>query len=152
LGHNLAVKKILVPIDFSPVNREVVAAAVALAKACDGRLTLMHVVTQPSPMIDYGFASLDLSDLIVVLQKSAERNLAEWRKRLLQRGIGIKTSVAVGLPAVEIADAARKLGADYIVLGSHGHTAFYDLLIGSTASGVLKKAPCPVVIVPIPGK
>jgi universal stress protein A len=36
------------------------------------------------------------------------------------------------------------------VLGSHGHTAFYDLLVGSTAAGVLKHAPCPVVVVPPP--
>jgi nucleotide-binding universal stress UspA family protein len=33
-------------------------------------------------------------------------------------------------------------------MGSHGHTAFYDLLVGSTTQGVLKKAPCPVLIVP----
>ena len=45
-------------------------------------------------------------------------------------------------------EQAERLTADYIVIGSHGHTAFYDLLVGSTASGVLKSASCPVVIVP----
>jgi nucleotide-binding universal stress UspA family protein len=34
------------------------------------------------------------------------------------------------------------------VMGSHGHTAFYDLLVGSTTHAVLKRAKCPVVIVP----
>jgi nucleotide-binding universal stress UspA family protein len=38
--------------------------------------------------------------------------------------------------------------ADFIVMGSHGHGALYNLLIGGTASGVIQKAPCPVVIVP----
>ena len=33
-------------------------------------------------------------------------------------------------------------------MGSHGHTALYDLLAGSTATGVIKRAPCPVVIMP----
>jgi len=34
------------------------------------------------------------------------------------------------------------------VLGSHGHTAFYDLLVGSTTHGILLRAKCPVLIVP----
>jgi hypothetical protein len=38
----------------------------------------------------------------------------------------------------------------HYVIGSHGHTAFHDLLVGGTASGVLKRATCPVVVVPAP--
>jgi nucleotide-binding universal stress UspA family protein len=53
-----------------------------------------------------------------------------------------------GHPSAQILDQARRLRADYIVLGSHGHNAIYDLLVGSTAHTVLQKAPCPVVIVP----
>ena len=45
-------------------------------------------------------------------------------------------------------EQAKKLGADYIVMGSHGHTALYDLLVGSTTHGVLMRAACPVVITP----
>lgn len=41
-----------------------------------------------------------------------------------------------------------RLAADAIVLGSHGHGALYDLLVGSVAEGVLRRAPCPVVVVP----
>jgi Zn-dependent M28 family amino/carboxypeptidase len=43
---------------------------------------------------------------------------------------------------------AEKHDADFIVMGSHGHTAFYDLLVGSTTHGVLMRSKCPVVIVP----
>jgi nucleotide-binding universal stress UspA family protein len=53
-----------------------------------------------------------------------------------------------GAPVARILDQAEQRAADYIVLGSHGHTAVYDLLVGSTAHGVLKKATCPVIIVP----
>ncbi len=49
---------------------------------------------------------------------------------------------------IEILEAARICEADYIVMGSHGHNAFYDLLVGTTTHGVMRKAPCPVVIVP----
>jgi nucleotide-binding universal stress UspA family protein len=44
---------------------------------------------------------------------------------------------------------AAALKADYIVLGSHGHGAVFDLLVGSTTQGVLRKAPCPVLVVPM---
>jgi nucleotide-binding universal stress UspA family protein len=47
-----------------------------------------------------------------------------------------------------ILEQAQKLGAEYIVIGSHGHSAVYDVMMGSVASGVLKKSPCPVLIVP----
>jgi len=47
---------------------------------------------------------------------------------------------------------AGALRADYIVMGSHGHAALYELLAGSTAHGVLLKAACPVVVVPPAGR
>ena len=43
---------------------------------------------------------------------------------------------------------ARSARAAYIVMGSHGHGAIYDLLVGSTTHGVLMNAPCPVLVVP----
>jgi nucleotide-binding universal stress UspA family protein len=49
-----------------------------------------------------------------------------------------------------ILDQAARVSADYVVMGSHGHTALYDLLVGSTTHGVLLRAPCPVVITPGP--
>ena len=54
-----------------------------------------------------------------------------------------------GAPAPLILEEAEACGADYIVMGSHGHTPLYDLLVGTTTHGVLKKARCPVVIVPV---
>ncbi|MBI4621943.1 MAG: universal stress protein [Verrucomicrobia bacterium] len=53
------------------------------------------------------------------------------------------------LPAIP-ACQAEKNAADFIVMGSHGHTALYDLVVGSTTHGVLRRATCPVVIVPRP--
>jgi nucleotide-binding universal stress UspA family protein len=61
-----------------------------------------------------------------------------------------ETVHVVGSPVPEIIEQAKTCAADYIVIGSHGHTAFYDLLVGSTANGVLKRAKCPVLIVPPP--
>jgi nucleotide-binding universal stress UspA family protein len=62
--------------------------------------------------------------------------------------LACETVVLVGQPVAVILEQARKIGADYIVMGSHGHGKLYDFLVGSTASGILKKARCGVIILP----
>jgi nucleotide-binding universal stress UspA family protein len=48
----------------------------------------------------------------------------------------------------EILECARAVKADAIVMGRHGHGAMYNLLVGSVTEGVLKRASCPVFLVP----
>jgi nucleotide-binding universal stress UspA family protein len=74
--------------------------------------------------------------------------LARVQDYLTDKGIETDTLQFTGAPVPNILKQAEKLDADYIVMGSHGHTAFYDLLVGSTTHGVLLRATCPVVIVP----
>jgi nucleotide-binding universal stress UspA family protein len=97
---------------------------------------------------EYGGVIEDVVPLIEAAEKAATQLLAQWRDYLKSGEVSAKTVKIEGFPSKEIVDQAKALEADYIVMGSHGHTAFYDLLIGSTTSGVLKKAPCPVVVVP----
>jgi hypothetical protein len=56
----------------------------------------------------------------------------------------------VGDAAEVILEQAAKLSADYVVMGSHRHTALHEFVVGSTTGGVLKRAECPVVVVPPP--
>lgn len=74
------------------------------------------------------------------------------RAKLKARGLPVEAVQVTGFPPLCILEQAKKRSANYIVIGSHGHTAFYDLLVGSTTSGVLKRATCPVVVVPAPKK
>ncbi len=83
--------------------------------------------------------------------KSAVKRLDLLQRATAKRGVPVRV-VHLSGPAVPlIIDQARKVRADMIVIGSHGHTAFYDLLVGSTAHGVLKRATCPVLVVPPAG-
>ena len=141
-------KTILVPIDFSPVTKAVVDEATALAQSSKGRIVLLYVVQPPVLVAEYGGVIEDVVPLIEAAEKAATQLLAQWRDHLKESDVTTKTLKVEGFPAKEIVDQAKTLEADYVVMGSHGHTAFYDLLIGSTTSGVLKKAPCPVVVVP----
>ncbi|MFY9923536.1 MAG: universal stress protein [Opitutaceae bacterium] len=141
-------KTILVPIDFSPVTKAVVDEANSLAQCCKGRIVLLYVVQPPVLVAEYGGVIEDVVPLIEAAEKAAVQLLAQWRDYLKEGCVTTKTVKVEGFPSKEIVEQAKTAEADYIVMGSHGHTAFYDLLIGSTTSGVLKKAHCPVVVVP----
>ncbi len=143
-------KTILAPLDFSKVSEAVVAEATALARALDGRVVLLAVV-QP-PVVNYEYAAVmdNLAEITAAGERNAERRLAEIEEKLKAAGVPSESVQVVGGPIPLIIEQAEKVDADYIVMGSHGHTAFYDLLVGSTTHGVLMRAPCPVVIIPAP--
>ena len=142
-------KTILVPVDFSPVSRKVVDEALELAEVTGARIVLMHSVP-PAPIIATDLAPLAGSALQLTddLEKAAERQLQRLQRDVKNHGVPIETVCTSGFPVTNILAEAKRVGANYIVIGSHGHTAFYDLVIGSIASGVLKRAPCPVIVVP----
>lgn len=144
-----AMKTILVPIDFSKATTSVIDAAVNLAACMEARIVLLHVVQPLIITSDYGLTMENFRETIASSEKHAERRLAEIAEALKTRDVPNVAIVQISGPAnIGIIDQAQKHAADYIVMGSHGHTAIYDLLIGSTTQHVLRKAACPVVIVP----
>ena len=142
-------KLIVVPVDFSGATRSVVDAAVELAGASRARLVILHVRQPPAVVADYG---PPIGGFLMPVGRpgaGASREIGRWRRYVEARHVGVETAEVDGAsPSRVIAAEAERRGADCIVMGSHGHTALYDLLVGGTASGVLKGAPCPVVIVP----
>ena len=82
-------------------------------------------------------------------EKTAATQLSAMQQKYGNPDLSVETRQLTGAPAPLILEEAESCGADYIVMGSHGHTPLYDLLVGTTTHGVLKKARCPVVIVPV---
>lgn len=141
-------KTVLAPIDFSNVSERVVARAIVFARAVDARLVLLHVVA-PVPLIGRNLAlTVTGAEWAAEAKKEAAAKLTRLQRSLRDEGVTAHAVHASGDPRECIIEQAERLSANYIVMGSHGHTAFYDLLVGSTASGVLHRATCPVVIVP----
>jgi len=139
-------KTVLAAVDFSPVTDSVLAVVAGLARALGSRVLLLHVVPSPPPMSSYQIGDDEAAQLLAATEKDAARRLGNLTGLLA--GVPTETLTATGIPADEIVREALGSGADFIVVGSHGHTALYDLLVGSTTHGVLKKAACPVLIVP----
>lgn len=143
-------KTILAPIDFSPSTELVISAALELVRATSGRLVLLHVIQPPILTSDYGFAMENFEEAIVWSEKHAAKRLAELSERSKTVASEVISEQTSGAAPREILAAAERHRADYIVMGSHGHTALYDLLVGTTTHSVLRKVHCPVVIVPSP--
>jgi nucleotide-binding universal stress UspA family protein len=143
-------KTILVPLDLSSAAVQVCDAACELAKLIGARPILLHIVQPPPVMMSdvYAFDASQLTELSSAAEKSAVRKLRALARHCAKRDVRVTTVQRTGVPVIAILAKARSLRARYIVMGSHGHGAMYDLLVGSTTHGVLKKAPCPVLVVP----
>ena len=141
-------KTILTPVDFSDVSEAVVAEAGTLALALGGRVVLLAVIQPPVITSEYAPMMENMAEITAAGEKAASKRLLAFQENLEQLGLPVDALQLNGAPVPNIAQQAQKVGADYIVMGSHGHTAFYDLLVGSTTHGVLMRARCPVVIVP----
>ena len=143
-------KTILVPLDLSAAAVQVCDAACDLARLIGARPILLHVVQAPPVMMSevYAFDASQLSEMSSAAEKSAAHKLRALARHCEKHGVKVTTVQRTGVPVTAILARAVSTKARYIVMGSHGHGAMYDLLVGSTTHGVLKKAPCPVLVVP----
>lgn len=135
---------LLLAVDFSKNTDEVVTKGLALAKAFEARLSLVHVVE---------FAQVDLSNELVMPQELELDQellvLAEKRLQDLADKFGLHNDarfVRQGSTKREILNIAEDEAIDLIVIGSHGREGL-QLLLGSTANAVLHGAPCDVLAV-----
>ncbi|AHF91502.1 universal stress protein UspA [Opitutaceae bacterium TAV5] len=140
-------KTLLVPVDFSGATRALLATVEKLATP-GARVFFLHSLTPPIVTTDYGVGVEMLHETIALARKTAVRQLEHLVKTAEARGFKAAAILENGPAAPAIVETARKRKVDAIVLGAHGHTALYNLIIGSTTQAVLKKATCPVVVVP----
>ncbi len=136
-------KKILVAVDLSEESQMVAKKAQAIADGGNSDLHLIHVIEPLS--FAYGVdIPMDFSGLQDEIQTQATKQLHAFAEK---NGIDLKHQhVVLGRPEVEIHAMAEEVGADLIVVGSHGRYGL-ALLMGSTANGVLHGASCDVLAV-----
>jgi nucleotide-binding universal stress UspA family protein len=148
------VKTILAAVDLSKATGPVCDAACALARLHKARLVLLHVVLPPfADFAEYyaigviGRGSID--EILAAGERAAGKHLREWTRRCAKRGVEAHPVLLTEAVVAAILEKARTTKASTIVMGSHGHGGVYTLVLGSTVSGVLRKATCPVLVVPI---
>lgn len=153
----LVIKKILVPVDFSPCSREAFRVALHFARLFEADILLLHVIDTRA------LESLNMLGLAPPSEEKAQMQRIRRRVRLLMRGllampetkgVTITRLLTEGKPFVEIARTARTEGIDLVVMGSYGgQTGDVErIFFGSTAERIVRTVNCPVLCVPFPYK
>jgi nucleotide-binding universal stress UspA family protein len=142
---------VIAPIDFSRASRGVIDEAIRLARSVQGRVVVLHVVKPPVYASEVAPVAGTSGEMTAEVEREAREQLLQMQRQLMRKGISVETVCTTGSPIRRIVEQAHTQAARYIVLGAHGHTALRQLVVGGTASGVLKRAGCPVVVVP-PGR
>lgn len=135
---------IIVAVDLSKDSQKVIDTAVRMAGNDASKLNLVHVVEPVAAAYSMDIYAVNINEL----QQEAI-NLAEQRLKKIAGDIGVSPDRAhalLGAPASEIRSMASEIGADAIVMGSHGHSG-WKILLGSTAIKVLHGATCDVLTV-----
>ncbi len=139
-------KTILVPIDGSTSSEHAFRYALRLAKARRAPMEIWSIVDAEA-LLGHTTALRGEKPRIAAARASAYKLVDKALKRAKRAGVDATGSVAVGRPAKGIVARASSIGADSIVMGSHGQSGFKRLFMGSVAETILRSAPCPVVIV-----
>ena len=139
--------KILVPVDFSEFTTKAIQYGSEFAKTFDAELLLCHVLELPFYPIAIGLGSAPppiISDEVV---PEIQKRLTALAEGLQESGVRATHAVVEGTPFVEIVQLARDRKIDLIIMPTHGRTGIAHMIIGSTAERVVRKAPCPVLVV-----
>ncbi len=143
------IHNILFPTDFSHYNGAALEFAARLAAESGAVLHIVHV----DDMRDLNLAMADAGYPYVLPDETEDRT--EICERLVQvvppvAEVMYQHHYLKGLPVTRIVDFAERENIDLIVMASHGRSGLVRLLMGSIAEGVLRRAPCPVLIVKQP--
>ena len=142
-------KTILALVDFSDVTPKIAKQAQTLAQAFQSHVIFLHGLPKDPRVIDLGV----VSPIIYVKpnEESVEAGFSKLEKLaepLITSGIKVSMVELRDSTVEHIVEVAQKHEADLIIVGTQHHNAFYNLIVGSVTDEVLKRASCPVLVVP----
>jgi universal stress protein A len=146
-----SVSRILVPTDFSESSEHAFQCALALAHEKGAELCVLHVVEK---FMDYSILYSDIWPFQVPAPdtyRRIEERVQEKISGTLEAYRGevrrVRALVTTGAPHVEIIRVAEQEKIDLIVIATHGRSGLTHAILGSTAVKVVRRAPCPVLVI-----
>jgi nucleotide-binding universal stress UspA family protein len=142
----LSIHKIVCPTDFSDSAAAAFAESVRLARWFGARVTVLHVAPLDVPLGGPAYVPLPVS----TSEELRRAKLLEIRRFVgatEHAGVLVETACREGIPGFEICKAVREIGADLVVMGTHGRSGFKRLVLGSVTEAVLRDAPALVLTV-----
>jgi universal stress protein A len=143
---HIVLKHVLVPIDFSENSKKALRYAIPLAEQFGASITLINIIEPTVFPSDFGFGQMSFPDVEQELVKKAEDELREIGTSVTTK-TKIRTVVKSGIPFVEVTNFASEENVDLIIVATHGRTGVEHILFGSTAEKIIRKAPCPALVV-----
>lgn len=146
----MSYKRILVPVDGSPISNRGLNEAVKMARAGRVKLRLLHVVEETAALSTPEVGA-NIGPILDSLRAAGKRRLAGIARRV--RGLNVRVESALvenlgGRVADRIVADAKRWRANVIVMGTHGRRGVKRMLLGSDAELVIRYSPVPVLLVP----
>jgi len=143
----IELRKILVPIDFSDYSKKALHYAIPFARQFRATVYLLYVVEPTIYPADFSFGQIGMPNVENELRTKGEQELRELISNEIKGAVPAEAFVKVGLPFVEVVSFAKDEKIELIIVATHGHTGVEHVLFGSTAEKIVRKAPCPVLVV-----
>jgi nucleotide-binding universal stress UspA family protein len=140
------IKTLLYATDFSKGSSRASDLARSLAEACGASMILLHVITELSDRHARMVSAEVYEKLAQQIEAQAIKDLSKFRERYF-KDVPLRTEIAIGKSHEEIIRQAKKIGADIILMGTHGRAGIEKMLMGSTAEKVVRSSPIPVLTV-----
>ncbi len=145
----MALRAILVATDFSPMAERALDFAISVATASGASITLLHVYDLPAFSLPPGIL-VPTEDIVGAVESASREKMDELVQKKRGAGVKIGKMLRDGVPWETIEGVAGEIGADLVVVGTHGRRGLSRALLGSVAERVLRTSKHPVLVVPAP--
>jgi nucleotide-binding universal stress UspA family protein len=144
---SINIRRILVPIDFSEHSKNALKYAIPFAEKFKASIDLIYVVEPTIYPADFSFGQIGFPNVEEELRTRGSDELENLMKKEIAGKVVSRKIVRTGKPFYEINQYALEEKMSLIIIATHGHTGMEHILFGSTAEKVVRKAPCPVLVV-----
>ena len=139
---------LIVALDLSDATERVLAAAAQVAHFTAAHAYLVHVVPDEPAFIGYEAGPESVRQSVAAELREEHRTLQTYAQAMRDRGLNVTALLLQGYTVEVLLREADRLDANVIVVGSHGHSAVFDLLIGSVSEQLIRRSTRPVLVVP----
>lgn len=140
--------RILIAVDLSDATAVILEQVRPLAACTGAQVWLLHVADPDPDFLGYEPGPQTVRDQVADEMRRKHRHVQGAAEAWRAAGLDVTPLQVQGPIAETVLAEAKRLAATLIVVGSHGHGAVFQLLVGSVSERILQHATCPVLVVP----
>ena len=153
-GKEFSCHRLLAPLDGDPVHEQALDLAAELSRKCQASIYLETVVPTSRTLPGEKAATAILlpgstSAMLDLNEQYAEQYLQALEKKMSRQGITVSSDVGRGDPAEVIVETARRIGADLVVMATHGRSGTKAFWAGSVAPKISNRSHLPLLLIPV---